>query len=250
MKNALKTLNFEGKGIQFTADGWINATATVQALEKEGLDNFLRSETYLKYAAVVAKANSVNITELKVTRRGRYDSGTFLHPKLAIVFARWISPEFAYWCDEQVPALIQKAKEAPIKAVEARTRRLQRLGRPTEVIALRLNGVEVRKAFTDRLKLHGVNGIGFADCSRAHYFPLFGGSTDVIRQKLDVPGKDNVRDYMSLTQLSAISLSEALSAERIEKERVYGNNACVEVCNKVGRDVANLVVDTRRGLAQ
>ena len=87
---------------------------------------------------------------------------------------------------------------------------------------------------------HVVRGSGFQDCGRAHYFPLFGGSTDVIRRKLGVDEKASVRDHMNLAQLAAVSLSEALSVEHIEKERVYGNNACVEVCNKVGREVAKL----------
>ncbi len=248
MKNRLKTLDFNGTGIIFSADGWLNATASAQALGKNDLDNFLRSKTYVEYAEVVAAANSVNFTDLKTTRRGN-GGGTFLHPELAVVFARWISPAFAYWCDKQVATLIRLAQEAPARNQALRTKRLQRLGRPAEVIAARNNGVEVRKAFTECLKGHGVHAAGYQDCSRAHYFPLFGGSTDVIREKLEVAGKGSVRDHMSMAQLSAISLSEALSVEHIEKERVYGNNACVEVCNKVGREVAKLITDTRRGLS-
>ena len=248
MKNRLKTLDYNGTGIVFTADGWLNATASAAALAKPDLDNFLRSKTYAEYADVVAAANSVNSTDLKVTKKGN-GGGTFLHPELAVVFARWISPAFAYWCDKQVAQLIRHAQEAPARNEQLRTARLRRLGRPDEVIAARNQGVSVRNHFTNTLKNHGVNGAGYQDCSRAHYFPLFGGSTDVIRQKLALRSNASVRDHMTLAQLSAISLSEALTVEHIEKEKVYGNNACVEVCNKVGREVAKLVVDTRRGLS-
>lgn len=32
--------------------------------------------------------------------------GTWLHPKLAIVFARWLDEEFAIWCDEMIAELL------------------------------------------------------------------------------------------------------------------------------------------------
>ncbi|SNR91461.1 KilA-N domain-containing protein [Hymenobacter mucosus] len=250
MNNKLKTLDYNGTGIVFTADGWLNATASAQALSKSGLENFLRSKEYLEYAHEVAEECSVKITDLKKIVMGKgKEQGTYLHPEMAVVFARWVSAKFARWCDKQIAALIRKAQEAPAKNLALRTRRLEKLGRPAEVIAARNEGVASRRAFTDKLAQHGVQGLGFRDCTRALYFPLFDGSTDVIRQKVGAPDKANVRDYMTHTQLAAVSLSEAISAERIQKERSYGNNACIETCNQVGKEIARLVVDTRRGLS-
>jgi hypothetical protein len=215
---------------------------------KDGLDNFMRHPSYMEYAAVVAESNSVKITDLKNTTRGR-NGATYLHPDMAVVFARWISPAFAYWCDKQVSALIQKAQAAPILAANARTKKLQKLGRPDEVIALRHEGVNTRQAFTSRLQQHGVNQFGFSGCTRAIYTPMFGGSTKLIKQKLNVPDNGNVRDYMSVLQLSSLLFAEALAGERIKKEGTYGNLACEQVCNQVGQSVAKMIVDTRRGLA-
>lgn len=249
MKSAIKTLDFNGIGIQFSADGWLNATASAEALGKERLDNFLGSAAYLEYATVVAKSNSLEIGELKKARRGRYGSGTFLHPELAVCFARWISPEFAYWCDKQVPALLDKARQAPALNAQARTKKMQKLGQSSATIAQRHEGVSVRLIFTNRLQAHGVKGSGFGDCTRAIYMPLFGGGTDKIKEKYDLPKKANVRDYMGLTQLAALSLTEALAAERIEKEGAYGNIACEHICNQVGQVVAKTVVDSRRQIS-
>lgn len=249
MKNVIKTLDFNGVGIQFSADGWLNATASAEALGKERLDNFLISADYLKYAAVVAKANSLEIGELKNARRGRYGSGTFLHPELAVCFARWISPEFAYWCDKQVPALLDKARQSPALNAQARTRRMERMGQPAATIAQRNEGVPVRLGLTSQLQLSGVRGSGFGDCTRAIYTPLFGGGTSIIRQKYSVPAKANVRDYMGQTPLAAISLSEAIAAERIKEEGTYGNLACEQVCNQVGQAVAHMVISARKGIS-
>ena len=249
MKNAIKTLDFNGIGIQFSADGWINATATVRDLEKGRLDNFLISTGYLEYAAEVARFNSLNSSELKLSKTGRYNSGTYLHPELVMVFARWISAPFAYWCDRSQAALIQKTRNAPALAEQARTKRLIKLGRPAEAIAQRNEGVGSRRVFTDELQRRGVGREGFGDCTRAIYTPLFGGSTDVIKKNYGLPEAANVRDHMSAVQLAAVGLTELLSAERIEKQRDYGNNACVETCNRVAKEVAGLLTANRRALS-
>ena len=39
--------------------------------------------------------------------------GTWLHPKLAVVFARWLSVRFAVWCDEQIDRIIRAQSIAP-----------------------------------------------------------------------------------------------------------------------------------------
>ena len=40
------------------------------------------------------------------SKRGK-NGGTWLHPKLAIAFARWLSPDFAAWCDIQLDAILR-----------------------------------------------------------------------------------------------------------------------------------------------
>ncbi|CAN0570007.1 unnamed protein product, partial [Ectocarpus sp. 12 AP-2014] len=37
--------------------------------------------------------------------------GTWLHPKLAVPFARWLSVDFKIWCDEQIDRLIHGGAE-------------------------------------------------------------------------------------------------------------------------------------------
>lgn len=244
MKNRLKTLDYNGTGIVFSADGWLNATASAAALNKPDLDNFLRSKSYLEYADVVAEANSVNSTDLKTTRRGN-GGGTFLHPELAVVFARWISPAFAYWCDKQVATLIRLAQEAPARNERMRTRRMERLGASPEAIAKRNEGVSIRAGFTNRLQKAGCNQDGFRGCTRAIYQPMFGGGTDEIKKKYNLPANAQVRDHMSPVQLLAVGLAEALSTERIERQGDYGNIACEHTCNLVGKEVAKIVVGSR-----
>lgn len=97
----LVIMQYLGSNICFTQDGWINATETAKALGKD-IRGYTRSEQYKGYSQALAqKLNCVNSAQLQKTIEGR-NGGTFLHPKLAVDFARWISPEFAIWCDEVI----------------------------------------------------------------------------------------------------------------------------------------------------
>lgn len=59
------------------------------------------------------KRNVFNLskkTGLVKTKSGSPENGggTWLHPKLAVAFARWLSVEFAVWCDLTIDSLINK----------------------------------------------------------------------------------------------------------------------------------------------
>lgn len=46
------------------------------------------------------------------TQRGGRSPGTWLHPKMAVAFARWLSDDFGVWCDLQIDAIIRNAIRA------------------------------------------------------------------------------------------------------------------------------------------
>lgn len=105
MTNIIKQ-DFNGHSISFSTDGWVNATA-VAASEGRRLDVWLKTVETKDYIAALARhLNTTKRWDLIRTFRGR-DGGTWLHPKLAVAFARWISPDFAVWCDLQIDALIR-----------------------------------------------------------------------------------------------------------------------------------------------
>ena len=54
-----------------------------------------------KTKKIVLKEN-----QLVIVKHGGNNRGTWLHPKLAIHFARWLDPKFAVWCDEQIEHII------------------------------------------------------------------------------------------------------------------------------------------------
>jgi hypothetical protein len=104
--------DYEGQTVRFNADGWLHATEIAESFGKEPAQ-WLRLDSTKEYierlSGRMGKSNvgKSHIT-LVTTRRGNTaTSGTWLHPKLAVKFARWLSVDFEIWCDEQVDALLR-----------------------------------------------------------------------------------------------------------------------------------------------
>ncbi|MHA7681991.1 KilA-N domain-containing protein [Cupriavidus sp. PET2-C1] len=98
--------DYQGEAVSFTADGWINATAVAASFGKR-LDHWLANAETQKYlSALAAILNTRNPGDLVRTRRG-HNGGTWLHPKLGVVFARWLDVRFAVWCDARIDDLLR-----------------------------------------------------------------------------------------------------------------------------------------------
>lgn len=98
--------DYNGQPVRFNGDGWLHATEIAERFGK------LPNE-WLRLPDTVAYLEAMERTCGKIpyvkTSRARADrgGGTWLHPKLAVVFARWLSPDFAVWCDLQIDDLLR-----------------------------------------------------------------------------------------------------------------------------------------------
>ncbi|MFK4014894.1 KilA-N domain-containing protein [Cobetia marina] len=125
--------DYEGQFIRFNTDGWINATDIAKRFGKEPNDWLVQRDS-IRYLAALSKAlgkgdllREFNIIKqldgvryaskakmlrlakksgLVITKAGS-EGGTWLHPKLAVVFARWLDVDFAVWCDLRIDALMR-----------------------------------------------------------------------------------------------------------------------------------------------
>lgn len=102
---------YDGQPVRFNLDGWINATDVAKRFGKRPVD-WLRLPGSVSYLRALARALGTD-TEvgkshfgLVVTVKGGKGQGTWLHPKLAVAFARWLDDDFAVWCDMRVDALL------------------------------------------------------------------------------------------------------------------------------------------------
>lgn len=109
--------------VPFDGNSFINATEIYKAFGKKPstfsdfingkLTDYANRLIALKKISVNGKTgnddNEIFTDELIVTIIGGNSvmQGTWLHPKLALVFARWLSTDFEIWCDEKLDELLK-----------------------------------------------------------------------------------------------------------------------------------------------
>ena len=120
MTNIIK-YDFGGNLYSFNADGWFNAT---EAARKHGkrLDHWMGTAETLDYIRALDEALTGKESRIVHTRENGYvkasqaradrGGGTWLHPKLAVAFARWLSAKFGVWCDLQIDDILRSGIRA------------------------------------------------------------------------------------------------------------------------------------------
>lgn len=96
----IETRAWQGTPIARRADGFVNATAMCKANGREWF-TYARSERTREYIQALQAVPQICGTDLIQTIQGGTPSlqGTWIHPRLAVDLARWISPAFAVWMD-------------------------------------------------------------------------------------------------------------------------------------------------------
>ena len=112
--NNVIPFTYQGQPVRSTTDGWLHAGKI-----SERIDHWLDNAETLEYIQALDEfltgaesniSNTRNSGYFK-TRRGN-GGGTWLHPKLAVAFARWLSAKFAVWCDARIEDLLYGAPVA------------------------------------------------------------------------------------------------------------------------------------------
>ncbi|MGF6149037.1 KilA-N domain-containing protein, partial [Kingella potus] len=108
---SIQNLSFNSVSVSFNNNGFLNATQIAAHFGKQPRD-YLKTEQTQQYISALAEHLSsktkilVEENQLVVVKNGGSTRGTWLHPKLAIHFARWLDPRFAVWCDEQIEQIL------------------------------------------------------------------------------------------------------------------------------------------------
>jgi hypothetical protein len=110
--------DFNNTNITFNSDGWINATEVSNAYGKR-LDHWLSSTDTQEYIQELLeesngykypKNGDLQVIDFIKTKKGK-NGGTWLHPELVVLFARFISVKFGRWCDKQIKLIIDGDKQ-------------------------------------------------------------------------------------------------------------------------------------------
>lgn len=110
---SIQSFNFGSVAVSFNQAGFLNATQIAKHFGKLTKD-YLKTQPTREYISALAESLSnrnkilVKPNQLVIIKNGssRNGGGTWLHPKLAIHFARWLDPKFAVWCDEQIEQIL------------------------------------------------------------------------------------------------------------------------------------------------
>jgi len=114
--NNIIPFHYQGHPVRFNGDGWLHASKIAERYGKR-LDHWLENVGTLEYVRALDEVISGRESEILDTRKSGYvktsraridrGGGTWLHPKLAVAFARWCDAKFSVWCDLHIDALLR-----------------------------------------------------------------------------------------------------------------------------------------------
>ena len=105
----------------FREDGYFNMTKAAQAFGKDIREFFKNKSTTEYMDALNSYEGNSPYKDLIEVKRGSGllpSVGTWGHPKLAVFFARWLSPKFAVFCDMVIDDILNKKAELTITKPE------------------------------------------------------------------------------------------------------------------------------------
>lgn len=114
---------YEGNRIEFRLNGslMINATEMAKPFGHSKRPQYwLKSDYPHEFMSALTKARKLALAEnqkisnvnksyyggLVTTQRGGVNPGTWMHEDVALEFARWLSPEFAIWCNDRIKEIL------------------------------------------------------------------------------------------------------------------------------------------------
>ncbi len=117
--------NYNNIIVQFDQeqDIFINATNIARHFNKQA-SKWLENKDTIEYIEVYSRKLNIAYGDFIVVRKGGNDKtaqGTWIHQKLIVAFARWLSPEFAVWCDITIEEILKSQMSKPIQQPQTQT---------------------------------------------------------------------------------------------------------------------------------
>ncbi|EMU4270119.1 KilA-N domain-containing protein [Neisseria gonorrhoeae] len=200
---SIQTFSFNRFSVSFQENGYLNATAIAEQYDKR-VGNYLRNERTQEYITALnerlfnpeTRNRATAENQLVIIKKGGNDKksqGTWLHPKLAVDFARWLNPKFAVWCDDQIETLLNGNVSDGIKS--AKTTADDRTGLRQAVAALvGRKGIDYSSAYSmihQRFNVESVEGIPAGKLPEAvayvHALTLHTGLTGEVLDREPLP---------------------------------------------------------------
>lgn len=207
------------------AAGWADGKQSPYEWSRRDGEHFI--------AFVAENLNTAQCRIYKATK-GK-GGGTFAHWQIALAYAKYLSPELHM----QVNEVYARFKTGDVTlAAEIADK-----AKPADAawLARRVQSTVARNQLTSTLAAHGVAGKGFADCTNAIYRHVLGGKKSEVCAQRGLRKSTNLRDVMSVEQLTMTAMSELVAQRRIEVKNQRGNKACADSCDHAAWSVAKLM---------
>lgn len=240
---SLMNIHSDGEMISLT-DLWKEAGSDKQKTPAK----WQETETAIGFIAATCKILNIAKNDVLKSKRGK-NGGTWGHKQIALEYAQYLDPKLAVLINQVFFERVEEEKN-PDLIIDRGIKTYEKLGKAPAWIDERIKGKLTRNSFTKTLAAHGVVHQGFRNCTNAIYNPLFGGSTDVVREKKGLDKTQSIRDNLSVIELAAIGLSELLAMENITKNGIKGGGKCEIACKQSSKAVANAIVQSRKSISQ
>lgn len=229
MSTDLATRDWNGTPIsRRIVDGYVNATAMCKANGKQWND-YWRTDRATQYLeALSAKTGNPVIGQngLIVSIQGPH-GGTWVHERVAVDLARWLSPQFAVWMDGWF--VDETKKQADLNSP----------GRQQA----RLKGKKARIALQDTLFEHDVtdDGPGMGAVTNVIYQIAFGDTAAGLRKQMNLPKSVTPRERMSEADLNRLNVHETVLGAQVNLQDTRGNAANILLASNCGHAVEALL---------
>lgn len=106
--NDSKTFIYEGSPVTFQIGEatMVNATEMAKPFGKRPID-WLKYQQSQDYINALSEVRNITLADLVIVTKGGNNSGTWMHEDVALEFARWLSPQFAIWCNDRIKELVK-----------------------------------------------------------------------------------------------------------------------------------------------
>lgn len=121
--NDSKTFIYEGSPVTFQIGDatMVNATEMAKPFGKRPVD-WLNNQYTKGFLIDLAEVRNLTSADLVRVIKGGNDKnaqGTWLHEDVALEFARWLSPQFAIWCNDRIKELMKYGVTATPQTIDS-----------------------------------------------------------------------------------------------------------------------------------
>ena len=118
----IRIFQYNGSDITFNSGSTVMVNATQMAkLFGKTTKDWTRLKSTKDFLDTLSSVRQIRLTELiKVIQGGISTAqGTWMHEDVALEFARWLSPEFAIWCNDRIKELLRHGMTATPQTIDA-----------------------------------------------------------------------------------------------------------------------------------